>query len=137
MLDWTRYFLDLSRPIEKIHLIVLLPDFVRQAAGPRLDFVEFKFLLVVTRFAYVYFFIGGKSARSSSAVAGEEHDETSVHYFVYVMVAVLPGFHYFVRIEVLFVLMNGPLGSVVPDRVDPFLTLSILPRPVDLGHNRL
>lgn len=49
------------------------------------------------------------------------------------MVSVLSSLNDFVRIEVLFVLVDSLLRSVVPACIDPFLALVVLPGAVDLG----
>lgn len=53
------------------------------------------------------------------------------------MVPVLSSLDNFVRVEMLFVLMHGLFGTVVPTCVHPLLAFRILPGAVDLGDNGL
>jgi hypothetical protein len=137
MLDRTWNLFDLARHVKEIHLIVLLAHLIRQAASPRLDLIELVFFLIVASLTDIDLLVWGKIAGTTSAVASEEHDETTIDDFFDPVIAVLARLHHFIRVEVLLKVMHGLLGSVVPAGVDPFLVLRVLPCPVDLADNGL
>jgi hypothetical protein len=53
------------------------------------------------------------------------------------VVAVLARLHHLVFVEMLLVVVDRLLGSIVPTGIDPFVALSILPRAIDLGDDGL
>jgi len=76
MRNWAWNFLKSPLLLKRIQLIVLIMDFIGDAALPRLDFVEMLFGLVVSAFADVdgtVIFIN--TFGTSSRVTREEHYE--------------------------------------------------------------
>lgn len=127
-----RLLLDLARHVKQIHLVVSLPDLVGQAAGPRLDAVEGILVLVVPRLADVHLLARRQASRPAPVVAGVEHDEAAVHDVVDPVVAVLARLHDLVSVEALRHAVDCLLRTVVPARVDPFLSRLVLPESLDL-----
>jgi hypothetical protein len=75
--DWGWELLHLLRVIEEVHLIIAIPDLVRQAACPCFDLVELVPFLVVSGLAHVDLDISRQASGSSLEVASCEHDKTS------------------------------------------------------------
>lgn len=53
------------------------------------------------------------------------------------MIPILPSFDNFVGVKMLFVLVHGLFGSVIPAGVHPLLAFRVLPGAIDLGNDGL
>lgn len=119
--DGTGEFPKIPRLVKQIHLVVFVPHFFRQTAGPGLDFVEAELVLVVPRLTHVYCLVSWQSTRPSPRVPCDEHDEAAVLNVLKHVVAILTGFYYFVFIEMLVKPMDGLLWSIIPASIHPSL----------------
>lgn len=137
ILDWTRQLLHFLRRIEQVHLVILVTNFVRQAACPSLDLVEFVLLLVVACFANVDLLVGRETTWSTLVIACEEHNKTAIDYLIDRMIAVLASLDDLVLVEVAVIAMDCLLGAIVPASIDPLVTAGILPGAVKLCNDRL
>lgn len=129
----------LSQPVGnriEVHLIIALPNLVRDAAGPRLDLVELVLLFIVPRLADIDLLAHGEATRPSFVEARHEHDEASVQNLIYAMVTVLTRLDNLILEEVFLEAVDGLLGSVIPAGVDPLLPRFVLPSSIYLGDNR-
>ena len=119
--DGTGEFSKVPRLVKQIHLVVFVPHFFRQAAGPGLDFVEAELVLVVSRLTNVYRLVPWQTTGTPPRVACDEHDETAVLNILKHVIAILAGFYHFVFIEMLVKPMNGLLWSIIPASIHPSL----------------
>lgn len=53
------------------------------------------------------------------------------------MVTILTRLNHFIGVEMLFVMVDGLLGPIIPTGIDPFFAFWVLPRTVDLCHDGL
>lgn len=136
VLDGTRNLFELPRSVKQIHLIVLVANFIGQAAGPCLDFVQLVLLLVVSGLANVDVHIGRRVAGSSFVEAGKEHNEAAINNLIDGVVAVLSSLDHFILIKVAIEAMDGLFWAIVPAGIDPLCAVLVLPGSVDLGHDR-
>ena len=120
-----------------VHLVILVPDFVGQATSPRFDLIYAMLFFVVSCFADIHLPIGWCPAWSAFCESRVEHYKAPVDQFVDLVVSILSSFEDLVRPKVLLKMMYSLLGSVIPARVHPLLTVGIFPSPVDLSRNRL
>jgi hypothetical protein len=136
VLDGTRNLFKLPGSIKQIHLIVFVANFIGQAAGPCLDFVQLMLLLVVSGLANVDIHVGWRVPWPPFVEARKEHNEAAIDNFVDGMVAVLSSLDHFILIKVAIVAMDGLFWSIVPAGIDPLGAVLVLPGAVDLGYNR-
>jgi len=120
----------------QVHFVILVANFVRQTTSPRLDLVQGVLFFVVPRFANIDIFVTRKAPRSALAVACDEHDETSIHNLIDLMITVLSCFDNLVLEEVTIKPVHGLFRAVEPAGVDPFVALCVLPSAVYLSNNR-
>jgi hypothetical protein len=95
------------------------------------------FFFIVSSLTHIDVLVWGKIAGAASAVASEEHDETTVDNFLDPMITVLASLDHFVGVEMLLKVMDSLLRSIIPASIDPLLVLRVLPCSVDLGDNGL
>ncbi len=136
MLDWTRDLFEPARNIENVHLVVLLTNLIRQAACPCLDLVELMLLFVVPCFANIDFLVFGEIPRTPLGVPGYEHDKAAIYDFTDTMVTILTRLDNFIFEKVFVNPVNRLLRSVIPAGIYPLLAGTVLPRAIDLSHNR-
>jgi hypothetical protein len=136
MLDWTWNLLHLPWSVKKIHFVVLLSDFIRHAARPGLDLVQFELIFVISCFADIDLLIGWESAWSTFVVPSEEHYKATINHLINVVISILPSLDHFIFKEVFIISMDSLFRPVVPACVNPLLALRILPSSIDLGYNR-
>ena len=122
--------------VEQVHLIIFISNLVRQTTCPCLYFVHLVSLLIISRFADIYFLSRTKATRSPSAKASDKHDEAPVNDLVNSMISILTRLDNLFRKKVLFELMDRLLGSVVPASVDPIFAVAVLPGTIDLSNDR-
>ena len=137
MLDWAGYLPHATRCIEQIHFVVLFANFIGHATGPCLYLVETEFFFIVARLTDVYILVVREPARSAFVESGHKHDEAAVNNFTDLVVAILASLDNLVFEKVFLITMHRLLWAVVPTCVDPSLTSSVLPHPIDLRHNWL
>lgn len=133
--DRTRYFLHLLWRLEQVHLVVLVPDFIRQATRPCLDLIKLMLLFVISCFTDIDFLICWEISRSSFVVPREEHNEASIHNLIYGMVTILASLDDLIFKKMTVISVHRLLGSVVPTSINPFGAILILPCAVDLSNN--
>ena len=137
VLYWAGNLAHPPRNVKQIHLIISLSHLVGYTAGPCLDLVERKSLLVISRFTNIHGFVRRESTRPAFGEPRDKHDKAVVQNIPDLVISVLPSFDYFVFEEVLFKAMYCLLRAVVPTSVDPFLAFAILPCPIDLRNDGL
>jgi hypothetical protein len=135
--DWTWNLFQLLRYLEKVHLIVLVSDFIRQTTSPRFDFIDFMLFLVIAGLTNIDFFVFRKPAWPAFVESSKKHDETTINYLINWVVSILPSFHNFILKEVFVESMNSLLRSIIPACIYPFGTILILVSAVDLSNNWL
>lgn len=137
MLNRAGDLLHPPRHVKEVHLIVPFSHLIRHTARPRLDLVKSESLLVIPRLADVDVFVRGESPGPALVEPCHKHDEAPVEDIFDLVVAVLPRLDHLVLKEVFLEAVHRLLGSVVPARVNPFLTSAILPGSIDLRHDGL
>ena len=122
------------RTIEQIHHIVLVSYFVRHTASPSFDLVEAKFLFIVSRLTHIHLLLTRESTRTAAAKPRHKHNEATIENILDQVIPVLTGLDNFIIEEMFVEAMDGLLWSVVPACIDPSLSITVLPRSVDLGN---
>lgn len=120
----------------ELHFVIFIPHFIRQTTSPGFDLIDCVLVLIVATFADVDFFVSWETSGSTFTEAGYEHDKASIHYLFYRMITVLSCFDHFVIIKMLIVPVDSLFWPVIPASIHEFVTLSILPRAVDLRYDR-
>ena len=121
--------------LKVVHFIVLPADLIRDAALPRLDFVEMFFNLIVTALTDINLYVANP-LRPAAGVPSKEHDEALPNDLVNVVVPILSSFYDFVLIESAIDPVHSLFWPIIPAGVYELLALCVLPSAEDLGNCR-